>query len=102
MVKYLQFKKYVDCQVAEETAHLAPHGVPSNPIPRALSSTRLHELANQDAGYGATYQTGADGSLNIPGAAPTNPFVQNGSQGGGGYRSGFQVRFAGRFILSDD
>lgn len=53
-------------QVAEAT-HLAPHGVPSNAIPRALSSTRLHELANQDAGYGATYQT-AGGNLAVPGA----------------------------------
>lgn len=46
---------------------MAPHGVPSNAIPRALSSTRLHELANQDAGYGATYQT-AGGNLAVPGA----------------------------------
>lgn len=53
-------------QVAEAT-HLAPHGVPSNAIPRALSSTRLHELANQDSGYGATYQT-AGGNLAVPGA----------------------------------
>lgn len=62
-------------QVAEETSHLAPHGVPSNPIPRALSSTKLHELAQQD-GYGATYQTGSGGTLDVPGTAP-NPFVQN-------------------------
>lgn len=57
-------------QVAEETAHLAPHGVPSNPIPRALSSSRLHEMAQQQAaepGYGATYQTSAGGNLDIPG-----------------------------------
>ncbi|XP_044738447.1 major facilitator superfamily domain-containing protein 6 isoform X2 [Chrysoperla carnea] len=97
-------------QVAEETAHLAPHGVPSNPIPRALSSTRLHDLASQD-GYGATYQTSADGNLGIPGAGggmaapPTNPFFNGaGSAGGGGggqyrapepayqSRGGFQVR----------
>lgn len=45
--------------------HLAPHGVPSNAIPRALSSSRLNELA-QDPGYGATYQT-AGGNLNVPG-----------------------------------
>ncbi|KAL0269369.1 UNVERIFIED_CONTAM: hypothetical protein PYX00_007127 [Menopon gallinae] len=54
-------------QVAEETSHLAPHGVPSNPIPRALSSTRLHDLANQDQNsYGSTYQT-SDGNLGVPG-----------------------------------
>ncbi|KAJ8969651.1 hypothetical protein NQ314_001653 [Rhamnusium bicolor] len=77
-------------QVAEETSHLAPHGVPSNPIPRALSSTKLHELA-QD-GYGATYQMGQGGTLDIPGA---NPFKQaNGSndlQQQPRY-TGFQVR----------
>lgn len=53
-------------QVAEVT-HLAPHGVPSNAIPRALSSSRLHEMANQDPGYGATYQT-SSGNLGVPGA----------------------------------
>ncbi|KAK4883021.1 hypothetical protein RN001_006340 [Aquatica leii] len=65
-------------QVAEETSHLAPHGVPSNPIPRALSSSRLNELAQQD-GYGATYQTGSGGTLDVPGA-PSNPFVQSNQQ----------------------
>ncbi|KAK9887558.1 hypothetical protein WA026_023364 [Henosepilachna vigintioctopunctata] len=63
-------------QVAEETAHLAPHGVPSNPLPRALSSTKLHEMSQQD-GYGATYQMGQGGTLDIPGAAGSNPFSQN-------------------------
>lgn len=65
-------------QVAEAT-HLAPHGVPSNAIPRALSSSRLHELANQDAGYGATYQT-SGGNLAVPGAnGGEAPVVFNGS-----------------------
>lgn len=72
-------------QVAEETSHLAPHGVPSNPIPRALSSSRLNELAQQD-GYGATYQTGAGGTLDVPGA-PSNPFLQSTQQ-----YSNYQVR----------
>ncbi|CAB0019373.1 unnamed protein product [Nesidiocoris tenuis] len=54
-------------QVAEETAHLAPHGVPSNPIPRALSSTRLHELAQDGQGYGSTYSTTSEGTLGLPG-----------------------------------
>lgn len=60
--------------MAEETAHLAPHGVPSNPIPRALSSTRLNEIGQQnvDNGYG-TYQT-TGGALDVPGGAPKNPF----------------------------
>ncbi|XP_031825774.1 major facilitator superfamily domain-containing protein 6 jef isoform X2 [Nomia melanderi] len=80
-------------QVAEAT-HLAPHGVPSNAIPRALSSTRLHELANQDTGYGATYQT-TGGNLGVPGANgapvnPTNPFLNGGGGGGGGYNYALQ------------
>ncbi|XP_025155037.1 major facilitator superfamily domain-containing protein 6 isoform X2 [Harpegnathos saltator] len=80
-------------QVAEAT-HLAPHGVPSNAIPRALSSSRLHELANQDAGYGATYQT-SGGNLAVPGANggpgnPTNPFLNSGSGGEGGYNYDLQ------------
>uniref|UniRef100_A0A1A9V2L8 Major facilitator superfamily associated domain-containing protein n=1 Tax=Glossina austeni TaxID=7395 RepID=A0A1A9V2L8_GLOAU len=61
-------------QVAEETSHLAPHGVPSNPIPRALSNTRLNEInPNGSSGnsYG-TYQT-VGGNLDIPGG---NPFMQ--------------------------
>ncbi|VEN43408.1 unnamed protein product [Callosobruchus maculatus] len=66
-------------QVAEETSHLAPHGVPSNPIPRALSSTKLNELGNDS--YGATYQAGHGGTLDVPGA---NPFKQP--------TQGFQVR----------
>lgn len=68
-------------QVAEETAHLAPHGVPSNPIPRALSSQRLNDMGsggvgvNSDAGYGATYQT-TGGALDVPGGGARNPFMQ--------------------------
>ncbi|RZB40361.1 major facilitator superfamily domain-containing protein 6 [Asbolus verrucosus] len=76
-------------QVAEETSHLAPHGVPSNPIPRALSSTKLHELAQQD-GYGATYQMGQGGTLDIPSGAGNNPFSQSG--GPDQRYTGFQVR----------
>lgn len=73
-------------QVAEETSHLAPHGVPSNPIPRALSSTKLHELAQDNYGT-ASYQS-SDGSLGIPGA---NPFMQQSNDNGQRY-SGYQVR----------
>ncbi|XP_030754027.1 major facilitator superfamily domain-containing protein 6 isoform X1 [Sitophilus oryzae] len=65
--------------VAEETSHLAPHGVPSNPIPRALSSNKLQELGQQD-GYGATYQMGQGGTLDIPGGGGYNPF-QSGNVG---------------------
>ncbi|KZC12453.1 Major facilitator superfamily domain-containing protein 6 [Dufourea novaeangliae] len=88
-------------QVAEAT-HLAPHGVPSNAIPRALSSTRLHELANQDSGYGATYQT-AGGNLGVPGANggptnPTNPFLNGGGGGGGGYNYGMTGKGEDEYI----
>uniref|UniRef100_A0ABD2W548 Major facilitator superfamily associated domain-containing protein n=1 Tax=Trichogramma kaykai TaxID=54128 RepID=A0ABD2W548_9HYME len=66
-------------QVAEVT-HLAPHGVPSNAIPRALSSSRLHELSNQDGSYGATYQASLGHALDVPGKSeglpnPNNPFL---------------------------
>ncbi|KAF6198950.1 hypothetical protein GE061_006973 [Apolygus lucorum] len=85
-------------QVAEESVHLAPHGVPSNPIPRALSSTRLHELAQDSQGYGSTYSTTSEGTLGLPGQqqyqapapavpqkpAVTNPFLADGG-GGGSY-----------------
>lgn len=66
-------------QVAEETSHLAPHGVPSNPIPRALSSNRLTDLQSQADSYG-TYQT-TGGALDIPGG--------NGGGGGNGQRNPF-------------
>ncbi|ALC41797.1 CG12858 [Drosophila busckii] len=62
-------------QVAEETSHLAPHGVPSNPIPRALSNSRLNEMNPNGGPYGSTYQT-TGGNLDIPGANPHNPFAQ--------------------------
>ncbi|GBP47232.1 Major facilitator superfamily domain-containing protein 6 [Eumeta japonica] len=59
-----------------ETGVLAPHGVPSNPLPRALSSTRLTDLAGHDS-YGATQVKPYMGGerLGVPGqqAAPTAP-----------------------------
>lgn len=74
-------------EMAEEGTALAPHGVPANPIPRALSSQKLNEGA-PDSGYG-TYNA-TNGMLDIPGGggAPTNPFLQgsgDGGSGGGGY-----------------
>lgn len=51
-------------EMAEEGTALAPHGVPANPIPRALSSQKLNEGA-ADAGYG-TYNA-TNGMLDIPG-----------------------------------
>lgn len=75
---------FIVVKVAEETSHLAPHGVPSNPIPRALSNTRLNEMNTNGTGgfpaasapgsssYG-TYQT-QGGNLGVPGSS--NPFAQ--------------------------
>lgn len=84
-------------QVAEETSHLAPHGVPSNPIPRALSSSKLHELA-QD-GYGATYQMGQGGTLDIPGSGGgTNPFGQSGNNRHHGLQVGNSIIWVSSLI----
>ena len=51
-------------QMADEGGALAPHGVPASPMPRALSSSRLHE---QDPGYGSTNYQAQDGTLAPPG-----------------------------------
>lgn len=72
--------------MADEGGALAPHGVPASPMPRALSSSRLHE---QDPGYGSTNYQAQDGTLAPPGG--TNPFTaggDNGGVGGGGFPSG--------------
>ncbi|XP_045613661.1 major facilitator superfamily domain-containing protein 6 [Procambarus clarkii] len=74
-------------EMAEEGTALAPHGVPANPMPRALSSQKLNE-GSGEAGYG-TYNA-TNGMLDIPGGGGTNnPFVQGGGGttggGGGGY-----------------
>ncbi|KAJ8683655.1 hypothetical protein QAD02_019447 [Eretmocerus hayati] len=86
-------------QVAEVT-HLAPHGVPSNAVPRALSSNRLHELAQENS-YGATYQT-SGGNLSVPGgnggqANPNNPFL-NGQLSQSNYNYGADEKVEDDFI----
>ena len=53
--------------VAEETAHLAPHGVPSNPIPRVLSSTKL-----TDQKFNENYNINNN---NFNTNKPSNPFL---------------------------
>lgn len=96
-----------EARAVAEAGVLAPHGVPSNPLPRALSSTRLADLAHHDS-YGATQVTtglslvasskpkslicsfipqsysGAS-ELNVPGQAPaprpSNPFLAEQSAG---------------------
>ncbi|CAG5002880.1 unnamed protein product [Parnassius apollo] len=67
-----------ECALADAGV-LAPHGVPSNPLPRALSSTRLADLAHHDS-YGATQNYAGADSLGVPGAAPprpSNPFLSD-------------------------
>ncbi|XP_049872352.1 major facilitator superfamily domain-containing protein 6-A [Pectinophora gossypiella] len=67
-----------EARAVAEAGVLAPHGVPSNPLPRALSSTRLADLAHHDQ-YGATQSYGGGDSLGVPGQAPaprpSNPFL---------------------------
>ncbi|XP_013139347.1 PREDICTED: major facilitator superfamily domain-containing protein 6-A [Papilio polytes] len=66
-----------EARALAEAGVLAPHGVPSNPLPRALSSTRLADLANHDS-YGATQSYAGADSLSVPGAPPprpSNPFL---------------------------
>ncbi|CAL4060518.1 unnamed protein product [Meganyctiphanes norvegica] len=68
-------------EMAQEGTALAPHGVPANPIPRALSSSKLDGPAEQ--GYG-TYNT-SNGMLDAPGGGgSSNPFVSGGGGGGDG------------------
>ena len=44
----------------EESVHLAPHGVPSNPIPRVLSSSKLQDLTSEGQNYGAANNTSSN------------------------------------------
>ncbi|XP_053604550.1 major facilitator superfamily domain-containing protein 6 [Plodia interpunctella] len=67
-----------EARAVAEAGVLAPHGVPSNPLPRALSSTRLADLAHHDQ-YGATQSYAGAESLGVPGQSPAprpaNPFI---------------------------
>ncbi|KAJ0183045.1 hypothetical protein K1T71_001021 [Dendrolimus kikuchii] len=77
-----------EARAVAEAGVLAPHGVPSNPLPRALSSTRLADLAHHDS-YGATQSYAGADSLGVPGqpavARPSNPFLAE-QQAAPGYR----------------
>lgn len=61
-----------EARAVAEAGVLAPHGVPSNPLPRALSSTRLADLAHHDS-YGATQVGSAPPRSPRPQLARTNP-----------------------------
>ncbi len=41
--------------VVEETSHLAPCGVPMNPMARNLSSSKLHEAGGQPGKLSSNY-----------------------------------------------
>lgn len=60
-------------QLAEESAHLAPHGVPGGAMPRALSSSKLEE-------QNAAPQEQYGDNLNLPAGSggANNPFMQDG------------------------
>lgn len=60
--------------MAEETSHLAPHGVPSNPIPKVHSNTKLNEVNQVQNNY---YQKGGDGIGLSESQAYNNPFKQD-------------------------
>lgn len=59
--------------MVEETAHLAPHGVPSNPMARSLSKQNLGNprtgTNNNEGNYGSNNQTTTTpgGFLGVPG-----------------------------------
>jgi len=71
----------VDPQFAEQSAHLAPHGVPGGAMPRGLSSAKLEE---QDTSAAAPEQYGEN--LNVAGGGANNPFLQNASYAADGSR----------------
>lgn len=52
----------ISVQFAGDGGHLAPHGVPSAPMPRALSSSKLEEQEND-----AQSATAAGPNLAVPG-----------------------------------
>ncbi|XP_043226876.1 major facilitator superfamily domain-containing protein 6-like isoform X2 [Amphibalanus amphitrite] len=76
-------------QMADEGGALAPHGVPASPMPRALSSSRLHD---QEPGYGSTNYRAQDGTLAPPGG--TNPFTAGDMSGTGGGGNGGGYNYA--------
>ncbi|GIY39928.1 major facilitator superfamily domain-containing protein 6 [Caerostris darwini] len=59
--------------IVEETAHLAPHGVPSNPMARSLSKQNLRGprpgINNNEGGYGTAGSNTAGGFLGVPDGA---------------------------------
>ncbi|XP_065200345.1 major facilitator superfamily domain-containing protein 6-like [Planococcus citri] len=63
-------------QVMEESIHLAPHGVPSNPIPRVLSSSKLQDLTSEGQSYGTTNNTPSNNLHPNSGRGSKNPFLQ--------------------------
>ncbi|CAG0906534.1 unnamed protein product, partial [Darwinula stevensoni] len=60
--------EHEDPREVAEASHLAPHGVPTNPMPRALSSSKLNEVHDQGNFY-QNPQQGSGMNLNPPNQA---------------------------------
>ena len=59
----------------EDSVHLAPHGVPSNPIPRVLSSSKLQDMPNESQNYGAVNNSTNLHPYSTGKKIPTNPKI---------------------------
>ncbi|KAL1422177.1 hypothetical protein MTO96_022389 [Rhipicephalus appendiculatus] len=74
--------------VVEETSHLAPHGVPANPMARSLSKQNLGDGQQQGGGQqqpqqpDASVTQGPGGFLGVPGGGGGNQGSRNSSQPG--------------------
>ncbi|KAH8024153.1 hypothetical protein HPB51_021774 [Rhipicephalus microplus] len=72
--------------VVEETSHLAPHGVPANPMARSLSKQNLGDGQQQGGGQqqpqqpDASVTQGPGGFLGVPGGGGGNQGSRNSSQ----------------------
>ncbi|KAL3205465.1 hypothetical protein MRX96_040833 [Rhipicephalus microplus] len=72
--------------VVEETSHLAPHGVPANPMARSLSKQNLGDGQQQGGGQqqplqpDASVPQGPGGFLGVPGGGGGNQGSRNSSQ----------------------
>ncbi|GFT76367.1 major facilitator superfamily domain-containing protein 6 [Nephila pilipes] len=78
--------------IVEETAHLAPHGVPSNPMARSLSKQNLRGprpgINNNEGGYGTTPNVNSSGGyLGVP-------------DGGGGYTGDGSQNYTSDFNMN--
>ncbi|CAG0890611.1 unnamed protein product [Cyprideis torosa] len=80
----LDLPTHEDPREVAEATHLAPHGVPANPMPRVLSSSRLQERPPDPSMYDASM--GLESNVN-------NPFLDpsSGQRYGGGGMTNYGV-----------